>query len=260
LIGAIAGALCLSVAAVAWALTNNTADYSAVITQKVKAKPAGVNIAYNGTLNVGTSDNTQPNTAATTDVYFARQIKRNGSKFKACRQSDIDGKLASQVPKKCAAAVVGGGSATANVGRPGEPLGPRQDLKVVAYNGQKGRTKGNQILLAVSGGALGQTQRVIPGDIRSASAPFAFLVRFAVPANLQGIQASQIALTQFKVNIGTRKTVRKSKRSRQRISFLQLRGCPASGNLPVRAIVHFNNDDNTPGGQDVTDDSTSACR
>jgi hypothetical protein len=261
-IGVVAGVVFFAMAAIALALTNNTVDYSSTLAQKGKATKNGTNTAYTGVLAVGTTDGSQPNTAPLTEVFFAKQVKRNSAKFKSCNVSDFSGKTSA--PAKCKAANIGGGTATAYVGTAGQPLSPggKQDLKVTAYNGNKGK----QILLVLTGGALGATQQVIPGDIQAAPKPFGFKVAFKVPKALQGqVGTAQIALTNFDVNISTKKTVKvvrkvgKKKKAFQ-VSYLQLTACPKPGNLPVKATVHFNKDDNTSGGPVISDQSTMACR
>jgi len=258
-VGAITGVLFLALAAVAFALTNNTVDYNSPI--KVKAKAADAkNIDYEGILDIGTSDQTQPNTAPLTELFYAKQIKTNGAKWPSCKVSDIDGKPT--IPSKCKKAVVGGGTADATVSaQPGSTNRVPQHLTVVALNGNKGK----QILLALIGGALG-AYRVIPGDIAGAPAPFGYKVQFKVPPELQGNLSAQIALTHFdvhinkttKIKVGKKKKGKKQKTAK--ITLLQLKKCPSAGLLPSRAVVHFNNDDNTPGGQVVPDDGAFACK
>lgn len=256
-IGLMVGAF-FAVAAIALA-ANNTVDYKSTVTYKGKPKKNGTNTAYEGILNVATTDGTQPDVAPNNDVFFAKQLKNNATKFKSCKVSDLNGKTAA--PAKCKSAQVGGGTATAYVGQAGQPLNPatKQNLKVTAYNGPKGK----QLLLALSGGAL-PTIRVIPGDISGASAPFGYKVTFKVPTDLQGSLGAQIALTNFDVQISASKTAKVVKKrgktkTTSRVSYLQVTGCPASKTLPTRAIVHFNKDDNTSGGEDKQSDGTMAC-
>jgi hypothetical protein len=262
-ISAVTGVVFLVVAAVALALTNNTVNYSSTLAQKGKATKKGTNTGYEGILDVGTSDNKQPNVAPLTEIFFARQIKNNAPKFKSCNVADFSGKTS--VPKKCEAAQVGDGHATAYVGTAGQPESPggKQDLDVKAFNGKKGK----QILLVLTGGALGSVQQVIPGTIKPAGKPFGYKVNFGVPKALQGqVQTAQIALTHFDVTIFSNKTAKVVKKVKGRkkgkvfhVTYLQVTGCPAAGTLPTRARVHFNNDDNSSGGQVVTNDGTMAC-
>jgi len=263
LIGVLTGALFFAAVGVAFALTNNTVDYSASIAQKAKTK-FGKDVAYTGILHVGTSDNKQPNTAGTSDIYFAKELVNNSKIFPACNKSEIDGKPDNQIPKKCEKAHVGNGTASSLVGQPGGDPTVRQDLTVKAYNGNKGKS----LFLVVTGGPV--TNRVIDGVLSKATAPFGYKVAFHVPPELQNVLGSQIALTDFNVKVDVKKkAVRKYKvkgkhgkkvTKTAKVAYLQLKKCPASGLLPVRAIVHFNKDDGTTGGQDVQDDSTSVCK
>src|SRR4051794_28922386 len=137
-------------AAAAWAAQqSNTVTYSSTVTYKGKGtKKKPKNVLYNGVLHVGTTDNKQPNTAPLTEVFFAKQLKNNGPKFKSCPKGAVDGK--GTIPKKCNKAIVGDGTADALVGKPGNPTtGPGASLpahlSVKALNGPKGK----QIFLAV---------------------------------------------------------------------------------------------------------------
>jgi hypothetical protein len=270
LIGVLTGALFFAAVGVALALTNNTAEYSAAITKANKTK-LGTNMQYEGILHVSTSDNKQPNTAGLTDVYFAKQLKNNSKIFPACNKSDIDGKQDNKIPAKCEKAHVGDGTASSLVGAPGNnapPCSPpgcsiRQDLTVKVYNGNKGKS----VFLAVTGGPV--TNRVIDGKISKASGAFGNKVGFQVPAELQNVLGSQIALTDFDVKLFPKKKAvvkivkgkgKKRKVTKVKVSYLQLTKCPASGTLPTRAVVHFNKDDGSAGGQEVTSDNTSACK
>jgi hypothetical protein len=265
-LGAITGVLFFALVAVALALTNNTVTYNSTVT-KGKHTKLGTNVAYEGILHVSTSDGKQPNTAPLNEVFFAKQIKNNATLFPSCKASDIDGK--SSVPAKCKKAVVGSGTASSLIGGPGynpPPCTPpncaiRQDLVVTAYNGNKGK----QILLAVTGGPV--NNRVITGTLGTAPAPFGYKVGFQVPPDLQEQLGAQIALTDFDIKVGATKTAikkikvkGKKKKQKVKVSYLQLKSCPSSGTLPNRSIVHFNNDDNTPGGPVVQSDTTIPCK
>jgi hypothetical protein len=262
LIGVLTGALFFAAVGVAFALTNNTVDYHAVVTKAEKTK-LGTNVKYEGILHVGTSDNKQPNTAGLTDVYFAKQLKNNSKIFPACNKSQIDGKPDNQIPAKCKKAIVGTGTANSDVGQPGTDPQVTQPLTVVAYNGNKGKS----LYLAVTGGPV--TNRVIDGKITKQTGQFGYKVGFQVPPELQNVLGSQIALTDFDVKVATKPKVtvkivkgkgKKRKVTKVKVSYLQMTKCPASGTLPSKAIVHFNKDDGTPGGQDVESDSTIACK
>jgi hypothetical protein len=256
-IGVISGAVFFAVVGVALALTNNTVDYSSSVKYKGKPSPKKPkDVTYNGILKISTSDGKQPNTAPLTEVFFAKEFKNNGKRFKSCKVSDIDGK--SKIPAKCAKAKVGDGTASSLVGSPGGDPNLRQDLTVKAYNGPKGKS----ILLVVNGGPA--VNRVIPGAIKSAASPFRYKVQFRVPKDLQGQLGTQIALTDFNVFIRSKNKAKvkvkvKGHKRTRRVAYLQITKCPKSKLLPVRAIVHFNKDDNTPGGQTVQDDSSMAC-
>ena len=254
-IGVLTGALFFAVVGVALALTTNTVSYSATMTYKgkpTKSKPKS--ILYRGILDVSTTDSKQPNTASKAEVFLARQIKTNGRRFKSCKRSDIDGKAS--IPRKCRAAKVGGGTATAALGLPGQDPGATQPLTVGAYNGHGGR----QIMLVVNGGPV--TNRVIPGALRGAKRPFGRKIVFSVPKELQGAQGTQIALTDFDVKLRKNRTIRvgpRGRKRRKRIGFLAITGCPAAKTVPTKAVVHFNNDDNSPGGQRIPSEGTSSC-
>ena len=264
-IGALVGVLSLAVAAVAFALSNNTVTYNSTIKQtpeKYKGKVVkGLpnNVSYTGILHVSTSDGGQPNTAPLTEVFFAKQIQNNAKNYASCAASDIDGKTA--IPAKCNKALVGGGTASSLLGKPGQQNSVRTNLTVQAFNGLKGK----QILLVVSGGPI--KNRVITGTVGPASAPFGFKVGFAVPADLQSILGNQIALTDFSVTIAKTTNVKrkvkvkgKNKLVPIKTSYLALTKCPSSKLLPTRAIVHFNDDNNQPSNNTVTSDGTMACK
>jgi hypothetical protein len=250
---AASGACFFAIVAVALAVTN-TVSYTAKIKEKTKpaaGKPA--NIGYTGTLDVGTTDGTQPDTAPLTEIFFAKGIITNGKRFPSCKQSDIDGKTT--VPAKCKKAVVGTGVATSNAGTPGKPSSITEHLKVTAYNGPKGK----QILLAVTNtdGPVGITNRVIPGALGSGGAGFAFKIAFKTPPDLQSQLGIQIALTHFQVTIPATKTVTvKGKK----VGYLQLSACPKSKKLPNKATAHFNTDDGSAGGPTMTATNTYACK
>ena len=266
LLGAVSGVLFFALVATAIALTNNTVSYQASVVKRANTK-FGQNIEYTGVLHVGTEDNKQPNTAGTTDVFFDKAIKNNAKIFPSCQKSDIDGKPDAQIPAKCEKAHVGDGTATSLVGQPGQDPDATQELSVKAYNGNKGKS----IYLAVSSvGNAVVTNRVIDGQIQASSAPYGYKVAFHVPEDLQNILNTQIALTDFNVKIDdAKKAVRKIKGpkrrgkprkvKRVRVSYLQLKKCPASGDLSNKATVHFNQDNGQPGGQDVTDTNTYSC-
>jgi hypothetical protein len=248
--GVVIGALVF--AAAAWASQqNNSVTYSSTV--KYKGKPTSKkpkNVLYTGILDVSAPDGTQPNTAPLTEVFFAKQLKNNAKKFPGCPQSQIDGK--SSISSKCKKAQIGDGTANAMVGQPGSSSSIPQNLTVLAFNGVKGK----QIMLALTGGALGGTYRVIPGPIKKLSGKFGYKVNFKVPKELQNILGSQIALTHFNVKIKTKKQVKiKGKKA----SYLQITSCPKSKKLPTKAIVHFNDDAGNPSSTTKTSNGVMAC-
>jgi hypothetical protein len=266
-LAALTGVLFFALAALAWALSDNQVEYDSTVAVKGKTpKGQPKNIDYNGILEISTSSGGQPNVAPLTEIFFAKELKNNSQKFPACDAEEIDGEA--EIPAKCRKAIVGNGTAAAVIGTPGEQPLARQGLIVTAINGNSG----DDILLALindeNGGAV-TNYRIIPGHIEKLSGDpdFGYKVGFEVPEELQEQLGAQISLTNFDVLIKTNKKVnvkygkknRKGKRKKYGASYLQLKKCPASGNLPVKAIVHFNNDDNSPGGQVVEDPSESSC-
>jgi hypothetical protein len=262
-LGAITGVLFFALAAVAFAIQANTVNYESPITVN-KSVLGAKNIDYNGVLDIGTESGVQPNTAPLTELFFAKQLRNNAKKWPSCKQADLDGKNA--FPAKCKKAIVGTGTATSSLGAPGGP--PTQiPLDVIALNGNKGK----QILLALTsaGPPFNGSFRVIPGTLQTLNgdAQYGYKVGFAVPENLQGSAGGQIALTHFDVHINkTTKIVKKVKKGKKKVKktfklgYLQLTKCPAAGTLPVKAIVHFNNDDQTPSSETKTDEGTFACK
>jgi gas vesicle protein len=251
LFGVLIGALVFSAVAFA-ASQSNTVKYRSTVKYSGKAtKKKPKNVKYTGILHIGTTNGAQPNTAPLTEVFFAKQLKNNAAKFKACPPKDIDGKAT--ISKRCKKAVIGGGTAHALVGKAGSTASFPQDLKVVALNGPKGKA----ILLALTGGALGGSYRVINGKVTYLKGKFGYKVGFRVPHELQEpAPGSQIALTDFNVKINTSKTV---KIKHKKASYLQMTGCPKSKKLPVRATVHFNDDNNQATSNTVTDNATMGC-
>ena len=250
-----AGAAFFAVVAVAMASVTPTVSYTSPIKQKGKAskkKPA--NISYTGILDVKNSDSTQPDTAPTTTLYFAKQFKNNSKKFPSCNVSDIDGKQS--IPAKCKKAIIGKGTAASQAGTPGQSSIINEPLTVTAVNGAKGK----QILLVLNASSPVAVQnRVIPGKFGPGSGGFGYTVTFTVPADLQSQLGLQISLVHFNVTINKTTTV-KIKGKKQKISYLQLTSCPKSKKLPVRSVVNFNNDAGQPGGPTVQSDATTSCK
>jgi hypothetical protein len=248
-----AGAVFFALVGLAIASVTPTVSYTSPIKQKAKpktGKPA--NIQYTGILDVKNSDGTQPDSAPTTEIYFAKQIKNNAKHFPSCKASQIDGKAS--IPAACKKAIVGKGTAASQAGTPGQPAAINEPLTVTAVNGNKGK----QILLVLNASTPVAVQnRVIPGTLGRASGKWGYKVTFKVPPDLQQQLGLQISLTHFNVVFGTSKTAKVAGR---KASYLQLTKCPSNKTLPVRAIVHFNNDAGQPGGPTVPSDTTTSCK
>jgi hypothetical protein len=248
----------LAAAATAWAVTN-TISYTVTL-KKATGKPSKtkpVPTAYNALLHIDTDPTgNQPDTAPVTSIYFAKQIKQNSKLLPGCSVSDIDGQQT--MPAKCAKGKVGSGTASALAGSPGSPASNsvKEDLNVTFINGKSGK----QILLVLNSqpsAPVAITNRVVPGDLGSASAPFSYKVDFKIPEDLQNQLGLSIALTDFKVAITSKKFTVKVKRKLKKVGYLELTGC---GELPVRAIAHFKDSANGGATTDVTNDSKAkAC-
>jgi hypothetical protein len=240
-------------AAIAYA-ASNTVDYTSKLTPRhpkaKKHKPA--NIGYEGTLSVGTTDGSQPDSAPTTVIYFPKQLITNAKHFPSCKVSDIDGQTT--VPAKCKKAVVGSGTATSLAGTPGSAGGLQEQLIVTAYNGPRGK----QLLLDLNtapGQPVPITNRVIPGTLGKGTGPFGFKDTFTIPTDLQNVGGLQVAQTHFDVKIN-KKTV---KVKGKKVSYLQLGACPKSHKLPTRTVVNFSNLAGPPAGPAVTVNGTMPC-
>jgi hypothetical protein len=247
----------MAITAVAYAVTN-TVTYTSKVTYKgtpTSTKPA--NVAYQGILHIDTDPTgQQPDTAPITSVYFAKAIKNNAKYFPFCNATEIDGQPS--MPAKCSKAKVGTGSASALAGTPGNPSTQsiRENLSVTAVNGPKG--KSIYLVLNSTPDAPVQIQnRVVPGTVVKSSGAFAFLVRFAVPADLQEQLGLRIALTDFNVKIsGTPRKVKVGKVFKK-IAYLQLISC--KGSLPVKSIVQFKDSANGDVIKPVTSTSSAKC-
>jgi hypothetical protein len=248
-----AGAAFFALVAIAVASVTPTVTYNSPISQKTRPKPGKpANITYTGILDVHNSDGTQPDTAPITKLYFAKQFINNARYFPSCKASQINGKAV--IPAKCKKAQIGQGTATSQAGSPGAPTLLPENLTVRAFNGSRGR----QLLLVLFATApVPITNRVIPGTISRSSGQFGYIVTFRVPSDLQRVSGFQVALTHFNVKIGSRKTV--TVRGR-RVSYLQLKSCPRSKKLPVKAVLNFNNDAGQPGGPTVPFSTTTPCK
>jgi hypothetical protein len=246
----------MAITAVAYAVTD-TVTYTSKVSFKGKptsTKP--VNTSYTGILHIDTDPSgQQPETAPTTAVYYAKGFKNNAKYFPFCNATEIDGKAA--FPSKCNKAIVGGGTASSLAGTPGSPSAQsvREDLTVKAVNGPKGKVF-YLVLNSAPGAPVAITNRVVPGAVIKSSGAFAFLTRFAVPADLQNQLGLSISLTDFNVKIsGTPKRVKVGKVFKK-VSYLQLTSC--KGSLPVKAIAQFKD---AASGQikPVTSTSSAKC-
>jgi hypothetical protein len=258
---AVGALVCAVAATTAFALTNNTANYQVKLKKKGKpSKKKPATLSYRGILDVGTSDNTQPNVAPTTKIYFPKQIIENAKYFPKCDPKKLDGQTT--VPAACKKAVVGHGTATASGGSPGAAINPAtsESLTVTAYNGLKGK----QLLLAVNGQSpLVISNRVIIGTIGRGGGKFGYSITFAVPADLQFQLGLQVALTHFDVTVN-KTTTAKVKGKKKKVSYTALTSCPKNHTLPLKTTVNFDGDGTpggpgTPGGQSVTTTGTTKC-
>jgi hypothetical protein len=162
------------------------------------------------------------------------------------------------MPAKCSKGKVGTGTASALAGSPGSPSSNsvKEDLNVTFINGSNHK----QVLLVLNSqpsAPVAITNRVVPGDLGSASAPFGYKVDFKIPEDLQNQLGLSIALTDFKVAITSKPFKVKKNGKFVKLSYLQVTGC---GELPVRAIAHFKDSANGGATTDVTNDSKAkAC-
>jgi hypothetical protein len=248
----------LAAATTAWAVTN-TLSYTVTL-KKGTGKPTAkkpVPVAYNAKLHIDTDPSgQQPDTAPVTSVYFPKQIKQNSKYLPSCSQADVDGQQ--EMPAKCNKAKVGTGTASALAGSPGSAASNsvKEDLNVVFLNGPKAK----QVLLVLNsqpGAPVAITNRVVPGDLASAPAPFGYRVDFKIPEDLQNQLGLSIALTDFNVAITGKAFTVKIKGKKVKKGYLELTGC---GEFPIRAIAHFKDSANGGANTDVTSDSKAkAC-
>jgi hypothetical protein len=238
---AVGALVCAVAAAAAFAQQPNTVNYT--VKAKAKGKPSKKKpapLSYEGILDVGTSNGTQPNVAPTTKLYFPKQIVQSAKYFPQCNGKKLDGQ--SSVPQSCKKAVIGSGTARASGGAPGQPINPAttENLKVTAYNGLRGK----QILLVVNGSSpLQISNRVITGQMGPGGGKFGYTVTFTVPADLQFQLGLQVALTHFDVKINKTITA-KVKGKKKKVSYLAATKC---GTLPTQTTVNFDQD-GAPGG------------
>lgn len=227
----------LAIAGVAYAVTD-TVSYSTKLSHKGKPsskKPA--NLSYTGILHVDTNPpGSQPETAPTNTVYYAKVIKNNGKYFPFCSIAEIDGQPS--IPAKCKKAIIGSGTAKALAGSPGQPSSQaiHSDLKVTVMNGTSG--KFIMLILNAPPGGVQIQNRVVPGYIGKASGQYGSLTRFKVPKDLQEpVPGIKVALTDFNVKIpGTSHTV-KVKGKTKKMSYLQVTSCKSA--LPSKAVANF---------------------
>jgi hypothetical protein len=258
-IALLAAVALLVTAATAWAVTN-TVSYS--VTLKKVGKKAGtkkkpVRVGYNAVLHIDSDPaGQQPDIAPVTTIFFPKEIKQNAKYIPSCTQAEIDGQ--STFPSKCNKAKVGTGTATALAGSPGSPAGNsvKEDLNVVAVNGNKGK----QILLVLNsapGAPVAISNRVVPGDLGPGKDGFAYTVAFKIPDDLQMQLGLSIALTDFKVNITNKAFTRKVGKRKVPFGYLELVGkCPAAG-VPIKAVAQFRDENGAT--SEVASESTSKC-
>jgi hypothetical protein len=243
---AVGALVCAVAVATAFASQQpNTVSYT--VKAKKKGKPSKKHpapLSYEGILSVGTSNNTQPNVAPTTKLYFPKQVVQNAKYFPSCNGKKLDGQ--SSVPASCKKAVIGGGTATASGGAPGQPINPAttENLKVTAYNGVRGK----QILLVLNGSSpLQISNRVVTGQMGPGGGKFGYTVTFTVPADLQYQLGLQVALTHFDVKISPKVHKLKVRGKTKKLSYLGVTKC---GTLPTQTTANFDQD-GAPGGPGV---------
>lgn len=245
-------------ATAAWALTN-TVSYT--VTLKKTGKPSlkkPAKLQYKAHLHIDTNPpGSQPNTAPVTSIYFPKQIKENAALVPSCKLTDIDGK--STFPAKCNKAKVGGGTAMALAGTPGQDASQaiQEKLTVTFVNGGA-----HQVLLVLNStpdAPVAISNRVVPGDLSSSDdSKFGYQVDFKIPPDLQEpVQGVKVALVDFVVNIQPKTFNAKVKGKKTQVSYLMLTGCPG-GSLPIKAVAHFIDENGNP-AQDVESDSTAKC-
>ena len=250
------GAVFFALVAIALASPTPVVTYTSPIKQSGKPKPGKpVPVTYNGVLDVKNPDGTQPATAPTTTLYFAKELINNAKYFPSCSLADIDGKQT--VPAKCKAAQVGKGTASSQAGTPGATSIINEPLTVTAVNGSKGK----QILLVLNASSPVAVQnRVVPATLGPGGGKFGYTLKFQVPANLQQQLGLQIALTHFDVVTSGKTRTVKIKGKKRKVSYLMLKSCPKSKTLPSKAVINFNQDSGAPGGPTVTSEGTFKCK
>ncbi len=134
-----------------------------------KKKPKGVKIKVTTTTKPASADEKFATKKAV--IFFDKNLVFNGAKFKSCTAAAIQ-----QSEASCpSGSKVGSGSAQ------GSALGIKQDLKVTAFNGPKGKS----LLLHVTGSSPLAIDSVIDAKLSKASGKFGYKLTVPIPDNLQ---------------------------------------------------------------------------
>jgi hypothetical protein len=233
----LSGAVLWASAASALAATN-TVGYAVATALSAAPSPSSpANLGYHWTQHLDTTPpGQQPDTSPSHTIFFASAIKSSARYFPSCSRAAIDGK--STMPADCRNAVVGTGTARLYAGSPGSPRtdSVTEDLTVKLVNGPTGTS----VLMVVSStpaAPVAITNRVVPGTVVGASDPYAFGIRFDIPADLQRQLGLEIAWTDLDVTIsGTPRTITSGAATRS-ASYFQAIDCP--GSLPIQDTVDF---------------------
>jgi len=114
------GAAAASVALAGSALAATSPLLSYASSARQSAKPARgrpANLAYRATFDLKTADGTQPAPISAIRISFPRQLVSNARHFPSCQASQLEGIV--PAPASCARALLGSGSATAEIGGAG---------------------------------------------------------------------------------------------------------------------------------------------
>jgi hypothetical protein len=239
------------------AAVTNTVAYSVDIamgSEPSQASPA--NTGFRWTYKADTDPaGMQPDTAPAFRIFFPGALSLNAQDFPVCSAAQIDGQSA--FPADCANAALGSGTATLYAGSPGSPRANsvKEDLTVRAVNGAPA---GKALLLVVTsapGAPISIMNRVLPGTLVPADAPFGFTFDFTVPTDLQNQLGLAIALTDMSVTIsGTPRAITVGSVTTNE-SYLQAHEC--SGSLPVREVTQFKS--GSAPAAPVTTDAVTQC-
>jgi len=218
-------AVALGVTGAAWAVNADQGLSVSVSPSKAgtKAKPKSVKLKI--TTTTTPKDSAQFATTKAV-LYFDKNLKLGGSKFKSCTVAKI---LAdeSTCPK---GSKVGGGTAKAQAG-PGGSL-KVEPIQVTAFNGPKGKS----LLLHVVYVQLGIDQ-VLDSKLSSATGLFGTKLTVPIPAALQqpatGLYAT---LTEFITSVSGKAT------DKAKTPYVGLVGC-SGGKLNFKGVFTYN--DNT---------------